>query len=275
MKRMDKLKFLVGADPELFLFKGGKFFSAHGMIPGNKHNPYVVPSGAVQVDGMALEFNIDPADSEEQFLNNIMVVRSTLEGMVPDYQIVAEPTATFDHEYMLAQPPESKILGCDPDYNAWEDGMRNPPPDGRVDFRTGAGHVHIGWCSDMDVMNEGHFDACVMAAKQLDCVLGLGSLLYDSDNTRRTLYGKAGAFRPKSYGVEYRTLSNAWLKSGERIRWVYRSTIGALNKLMEGRRLWEEVPNGHIQYLINSPGDLEDRQIEAAGLLESFGFEGA
>lgn len=272
---MSNAKFLVGADPELFLFKDGKFISAHGMIPGDKRNPHKVELGAVQVDGMALEFNIDPADSEETFLNNINHVRAALEKMVPGYQIVPEPTALFDHEYMEQQPPESKILGCDPDYNAWDDGMRNPPPDGNVDFRTGAGHVHIGWCLGMDTLNEGHFNACIMAAKQLDCVLGLGSLLYDSDNQRRTLYGKAGAFRPKSYGVEYRTLSNAWLKSPKLISWVYRSTIKALDALTDGRRFWEEVPDGQIQEIINSPNDLEGRKIEAQGLLEYFGFAGA
>lgn len=271
---MSKMKFLVGADPELFLFKDGKFFSAHGVIPGNKHNPYKVPLGAVQVDGMALEFNIDPADSEEAFLSNITVVRGELERMVPGFQIVSEPTAIFDHQYMLDQPPECKVLGCDPDFNAWNDGMQNERPNGEVDFRTGAGHVHVGWTNGKDAMDEGHFEACVMAAKQLDCVLGVGSLLYDTDNTRRILYGKAGAFRPKPYGVEYRTLSNAWLKSPDLIRWVYRTTVQALDKLVDGRRFWEEVPEGHIENLINASDDLEDRQIEARGLLDSFGFAG-
>lgn len=272
---MSKMQFLVGADPELFLFKDGKFFSAHGMIPGDKRNPHKVNLGAVQVDGMALEFNIDPADSEETFLNNITSVRATLEAMVPGFQIVAEPTANFDHDYMERQPLEAKMLGCDPDYNAWDGGVRNPPPDGKVDFRTGAGHVHVGWCKDMDIMNDGHFDACIMATKQLDCVLGLGSLLYDSDNVRRTLYGKAGAFRPKSYGVEYRTLSNAWLKSPETIRWVYRSTVRALDILASGTRLWESFNAGYIQRIINGRDNFTNRQHEARTLLRDFGFEAA
>ena len=54
---------LVGCDPEVFVAKGGKFISAHGMIPGTKKAPHKVERGAVQVDGMALEFNIDPAAS--------------------------------------------------------------------------------------------------------------------------------------------------------------------------------------------------------------------
>lgn len=271
---MDKMKFLVGADPELFLRRDGKFFSAHGIIPGDKKRPHKVEHGAVQVDGMALEFNIDPADSEETFLKNIKHVRSVLESMVPGFEVVAEPTATFDHEYMEQQPVESKILGCDPDYNAWENGMRNQPPNGKVDFRTGAGHVHIGWCNDANVMEETHLDACVMATKQLDCVLGVGSLLYDTDNTRRLLYGKAGAFRPKPYGVEYRTLSNAWLKSEDLIRWVYKSSVKALEHLLDGHRFWEEFNKGEVQWLINSPRSAKSKRADAEAMLDYLGFGG-
>ena len=43
----------IGADPELFLKKNGKFHSAYGTIPGTKRKPYPVPGGAVQIDGMA------------------------------------------------------------------------------------------------------------------------------------------------------------------------------------------------------------------------------
>lgn len=271
---MGKLKFLVGADPELFLFKDGKFHSAHGMIPGDKKNPHKVEKGAVQVDGMALEFNIDPAATEEDFIQNIATVRKTLEAMVSGYEIKAIPTANFDHEYMLQQPVESKILGCDPDFNAWDAGNRNPPPDGNVDFRTGAGHVHVGWCNGMDTLDETHFDACIMAAKQLDCVLGLGSLIYDSDNTRRTLYGKAGAFRPKSYGVEYRTLSNAWLETKERVSWVYRTTVKAMEDLLKGKRYWEimDMDGYSARKIIDCNSTKWSREI-AGVYLRNFGFD--
>ena len=52
---------LIGCDPEVFVKQNGVFRSAHGLIRGDKKNPQKIRSGAVQVDGMALEFNIDPA----------------------------------------------------------------------------------------------------------------------------------------------------------------------------------------------------------------------
>ena len=56
-------KILVGCDPEVFVKQNGVFKSAFGLIKGDKKNPQKIRNGAVQVDGMALEFNIDPAAS--------------------------------------------------------------------------------------------------------------------------------------------------------------------------------------------------------------------
>lgn len=41
------MKFLIGCDPEVFVMKDGFYLSAHGMIKGDKKNPFVVPNGAV------------------------------------------------------------------------------------------------------------------------------------------------------------------------------------------------------------------------------------
>ena len=228
------LQILVGADPELFMFKDGKPVSAHNMIPGDKKHPHKVPHGAVQVDGLALEFNIDPAKDEQEFVNNLTAVMATLKEMVPEYELRAVPVAEFGAKYLAEQPMEALELGCEPDFCAWTNGAVNPRPNGAADFRTGAGHVHIGWTNDVDPHDPQHMEACVMAAKQLDWALGLGSLMFDQDQKRRTLYGAAGCFRPKPYGVEYRTLSNAWLQSKEMMAWVFRVTTKAMQDLAEG-----------------------------------------
>jgi len=113
------MQLLLGADPEVFVQQAGKYLSAHGLIPGDKQNPYPVNNGAVQVDGMALEFNISPADTPETFLFNVQSVMQQLREMVPDYEVVTDPVATFTQEYLDEQPPEALELGCDPDYNGW------------------------------------------------------------------------------------------------------------------------------------------------------------
>lgn len=241
---MSKLDILVGADPELFMTKDGKFVSAHGAVPGDKKNPFKVNKGAVQVDGMALEFNIDPAKDEKEFITNLQTVMGVLKEMVPGYELSAVPVADFDEAVMKAQPLEALELGCEPDFNAWEGGAVNPRPNGEVNFRTGAGHVHIGWGQDFDINDPNHIEACCMVAKQLDYYLGLGSLLYDEAGVkRRVMYGAPGCYRPKPYGVEYRVLSNAWLKDEKLMAWVYRNTIKGIDRLMSGSRVYDNWGN--------------------------------
>lgn len=261
---MSKLDILVGADPEIFMVKDGKFVSAHGAVPGDKKNPFKVNKGAVQVDGMALEFNIDPAKNEKEFITNLQTVMGILKEMVPEYELSAVPVADFDEAVMKAQPLEALELGCEPDFNAWEGGAVNPRPNGEVNFRTGAGHVHIGWGKDFDINDPNHLEACCMVVKQLDYYLGLGSLLYDEAGVkRRVMYGAPGCYRPKPYGVEYRVLSNAWLKDEKLMAWVYRNTIKGINSLMEGSRVYDLWGNKAQQML-------KDRGVNKRTLAEIF-----
>lgn len=223
-------EFLVGADPELFVMKmhdGCNLnpVSAHNLMPGTKENPVRVDYGAIQVDGVAAEFNIDPASSAEEFsLFREAVVNQMLDVIRENgsYHLVAQPTAFFDQEYFDSLPAGVKVLGCTPDYNAWT--LRtNEPPHTDQPFRTGGGHLHVGWGNFFDdtSRDNDHFMDCVDAVRQLDMILFPISHLWDRDQKRRELYGKAGAFRSKQYGVEYRPLSNAWVGNEKIERWLF------------------------------------------------------
>ena len=231
---------LIGADPEVFVKQNGKVVSGYGLIPGTKDKPFPVKNGAVQVDGMALEFNIVPATSSKEFISNITSVLSTLKSMVPEHELVLEAVAKFDRKYLEKQPREAVRLGCDPDYNAYTI-RRNSPPDSRKLFRTAAGHIHIGWTNDVDVYNPDHINNCVSIVRNLDITLGVPSVLFDDQIERRKLYGKAGAFRPKPYGVEYRVLSNKWLNSAQLIDFVYTTTLKTINNLFNGEDLTNKI----------------------------------
>lgn len=255
---------LVGADPELFMKHPdtGHFISAHNRVPGTKWEPFKVPFGAVQVDGTALEFNIDPAATVEEFLHNIKAVRQTLVDMVPGYNVVAEPVARFEANYFKFEvPSHAQELGCNPDFNGWtQDTNPQPDPAGEP-FRTASGHLHIGWTDGKDVEDKDHFLYCCKIARQLDYYLGIHSLLWDSDGTRRQLYGKAGAFRPKSYGLEYRVLSNRWLDSDLLMRWVYNTLQVAMSDAFSG--MWAEEKYGNLaqQIIDNNKVDWDQQSI--------------
>ena len=248
------MKILVGADPELFMFNPNlnQFISAHDRIPGTKWEPFEVPFGAVQVDGTALEFNIDPAATVDDFVHNIQAVRKTLTEMVPGYQVVAEPVARFEMNYFKFEVPSSaQELGCMPDFNGWTEDI-NPRPDPQGEpMRTASGHLHIGWGEGFDIEDHEHFLLCCKFARQLDYYLGMYSLFWDKDPTRRSLYGKAGAFRPKPYGMEYRVLSNRWLDSEPIMRWVFNTLKCAMEDGFAG--VWAEDKFGDIaQQVINN-----------------------
>jgi hypothetical protein len=239
----------IGCDPEVFVKRNNVFESAHGLIRGDKKSPQKVNRGAVQVDGMALEFNIDPAASENEFLLNVQTVYDIMKSMVPGYEVVATPVAHFTPAYLKGQPAEALELGCEPDFNAWTSNV-NPRPDGERPMRTASGHVHIGWTNGQDINDYNHRQRAEMIVRQMDFYLGLPSLVYDAEIERREMYGKAGACRIKPYGVEYRTLSNAWLNSPELIKWVFRAAKRGVEAMMNGNSLVER--HGDIQSIINT-----------------------
>lgn len=257
------VEILIGCDPELFLKNpnSGAFQSGHIFPLGSKRNPQAVPFGAVQNDGTAVEFNIDPARHVEEFVGNIKAVREKLQSMTPGYTQAIEPVARFTAEDFIAIPDQFKELGCDPDYNAWT-GDANPQPDNTTTMRTASGHVHIGWGDGFDVKSAEHFSKCCAMGRQMDYYLGIYSLLWDPDPTRRAMYGQAGAFRPKPYGMEYRVMSNRWLASEQLIRWVYNSAVrGAhhfLNEEQEATNFFdaaamEIINNNETDWMVKYP----------------------
>jgi hypothetical protein len=97
----------------------------------------------------------------------------------------------------------------------------------------------------MDVESKANMIDCVALVKQLDSVLYPASLMWDMDNDRRKMYGQPGAFRVKPYGVEYRVLSNAWLRNKLVQKWIFDATIRSFELLMDGVVLpkwkWENL----------------------------------
>jgi hypothetical protein len=221
--------FKVGADVEVFLKeKNGKYISAVGLIGGTKTNPRLVTNygHALQEDNVAAEFNIPPTQNDKDFAKELKVSIRELTKIIPKtLNICLESSAIFDKDQL--ETPESQEFGCDPDFNAYTlsqnkkpDIMKNPY------LRSIGGHIHVGY----DHPNvETNRDIIIM----LDLLLGVPSILIDMNIKRRELYGKAGCFRNKIYGVEYRTLSSFWIKTDELMQWVFngvKKSVSMLNK---------------------------------------------
>lgn len=220
-------KFTLGSDPEAFLVnEQGEYVSAIDKIGGSKEVPRPLEElgqgFAVQEDNVAIEFNVPPADSKEQFIQNITKARSYLEQEVGRMGLAFSKQSATPFPISELMHPKAMEFGCDPDYNAWT-GKVNPSPKA-VDrtLRSAGGHVHVGY----------KFKDATQAKKfvrYLDLFMGVPATLMDDGELRKELYGKRGACRIKPYGVEYRTLSNFWIFNDKHIGWVWDQTERALD----------------------------------------------
>lgn len=251
----------IGCDPELFVRDKTTqtFVCAEGLIPGEKRDPFKVEHGAVQVDGTAVEFNIDPASTRVEFVGNVCRVYDQLSKMVKakneNYELVPTPIAHFEKKYFTTLSKKALELGCDPDWNAYT-GEPNPAPDpGKGMFRTASGHVHVGWMDgDNDPKNPDYIRLCCDIVKQLDWFVGYPSLWFGDcreESGRRKLYGKAGCFRPKVYGLEYRTPSNTWLRDPKLIRYVYDQTKAAIDSYKDGYYLPDRSNSFNLKHCLD------------------------
>lgn len=265
---MSERKVLIGADPELFVFDTKKrtFLSAHSFFPGSKYDPFYTAKGAIQVDGVSAEFNIDPAEDSDTFCENISQVTNAMKIILKtkgsaDLTLFTSPVAEFEKEYFDNLPAETKVLGCEPDFNAYT-GKPNKMPRTSEPFRTGAGHIHVGWTEDQIPNEEKHFFDCCQLTKQLDATLYIMSLAWDWDTKRRSLYGAAGAFRPKEYGVEYRVLSNAWVGDADLQEWIFDTTLEAELALTQGDLLFENPIAKHMLSEVNRRQTVTRKELE-------------
>ena len=245
------MKFLIGADPEFFIKKKyGGYASAVGLIGGSKWEPKKIDEDghAILEDNVAVEFNIKPASSFDEFRSSIHKVLDHIRGILPGYEFSKESAVSFPQEELMT--PEAQMFGCEPDFDAWRECVNEKPCADDKNLRSAGGHIHIG--SDLAINNP------VAVIRAMDLFLGVPSTQLDAGTLRRELYGKAGCFRAKSYGAEYRTLSNFWIFDDSLIQWAFDGTQRALEFVEKGNTI--DVADGYrIQRCINTnnPDDFD------------------
>jgi hypothetical protein len=203
-----------GTDPEVFLKdSSGKFVSAIGKIGGTKKKPLPVNGVFIQEDNVLAEFNTPPTSKFTEFSDYIQRGKDAISnraGKGINVEIV--PYAFFDEDQL--QHPLAQEAGCTPDDNCWTMQTNIAPDLSSQTLRTASGHIHIGYKNPTVSVSQ-------KIAQVADLFCAVPSVLMSDETPRRELYGKMGTVRFKPYGVEYRTLSNFWLKSEELITWAW------------------------------------------------------
>lgn len=226
----------LGADPELFLYDSEKkeIVSAEGLIGGTKEEPLPITDKghSIQEDNVMAEFNIPPVTDAESFARELILVVKHIDNMLPEnLSTLVASSAYLDPKYLKTD--QAMTFGCEPDYCAWTFEM-NESPEEDSELRTCGGHIHVGY-------DNPNSDDSIDIIRALDLFLGVPSVIMDNDRDRRKMYGRAGAFRGKDYGVEYRTLSNFWLGSKELMKWAFNATIAAIDWINAGNKIDKEL----------------------------------
>lgn len=210
--------FTLGADPEMFLSSNGVPISVIGKLGGSKDRPRKVRGGFVQEDGVAAEFNIMPAQNKEKWIARIVGMRDAIPGYVKartglDCSILESSFVVFPKREL--EDWRAWEIGCEPDISAYEPKKRSHPCSyGESPARCAGGHIHIG--------SEIAQDDPITLVKVLDATIGVWSVLIDPNSRKRMqMYGKAGSFRFKPYGIEYRVPSNMWIFETDKIAHIW------------------------------------------------------
>lgn len=223
-----KIVVTFGADPEIVVANKGSVIPSWelGFVKGEKNAPdwdiltkINKPSEENTIgilrDGPAIEFNYKGPKHSTAALGLRQAIRA-INYLLVENKIVGN--AAILEEYKINKKfrnhQEYLNIGCDPDYDAYnvisgdlQSGIRpRPDPEMFGDFRFCGGHIHIGATPEWPI----EFPKEVFV-KFLDIWYFSLASIYGTKTRRREYYGKPGIFRDKTYGVEYRTPSNAWV----------------------------------------------------------------
>lgn len=200
---------VLGCDPEFFFSRGGAIIGSERILSQS-------PTTALVIDGVQAELNPEPSSCREDLALHISSAMIHLRKHLNQFEGV---TASFsgvievDSSELAALSEASSRLGCGASKNI----HRLPSTSlKKIDastyrVRSAGGHIHFGRTDDK---RPKWLDPSVITL--LDIMLGNTCVMLDKgaeQKERRKLYGRAGEYRTPPHGLEYRTLSNFWLRS--------------------------------------------------------------
>lgn len=228
----------IGADPELVVIDQGTGKPVPAWLVTNAKKEGIHQKIAENVDihsdGVALEFNFAPSPPQTFVENSLRAynqVSNYLESFSKVHKVnyvpgVLPEITGYDKETLMH--PIAVMTGCDPDFDAYKENPDIPRDVHQAahnnKFKYFGGHIHVGYdkekCPPWAI------------ARLMDLLVYAPMMLVDPQPLRKEWHGQPGIFRPKIYGMEYRTPSNFWVGSKINSRWI-RDNITSLFSIVE------------------------------------------
>lgn len=212
----------VGFDIEFFTAqKDGLIVPVCGLVGGNKHEHRKLGNYEVHEDNVALEVNSPVFTQVKECLGWLSGLKSGL-NIVLDKANIPLHIAQTRHQHVIKFPktdlakagPQALEIGCDPDFSAYVKDFKAPRELKLGSFHEGnryvGGHIHLGYSTHKDISP--HYIARILHL--ISIWAGV-----QSSGERLTLYGN-GLFRPKPYGIEYRSLGTGSLLTEQGLSFV-------------------------------------------------------
>jgi len=234
----------LGSDPEGFFQRDGNILGSEKFIPGAGKT--LVNHGRIVRDGVQFELQPIATYGYPQLAANITNLLREVEAIAAagNATIAYNGLVEVSRKELDSLSPETRVLGCQPSHNFY--GSRPINVDAATyRKRSSGGHIHIG-LANLTSIQQYDTDYRERLVPLLDIFVGNTAVLLDRDPgaaERRENYGRAGEFRLPSYGLEYRTLSNFWLRDYALMSLMFSLTefaVSVLHYSFANRYKWEE-----------------------------------
>jgi hypothetical protein len=191
------------------------------MVPGTKEEPYALGEDYFcHEDNVTVEVGI-PVLQDGSSLGYVVEeakrrVQEEFFASGKKYELFSVGQSMFQPDQLLHK--QAKTFGCEPDFNAYEAGRERTVPLAlkRSNVRFAGGHIHLGGDFNCPPFVAALFaDLFLTLAVQEQWPRLINSVKSDQFDFRNSFYGRPGIFRPKPYGIEYRTPSNWWTNSAK------------------------------------------------------------
>lgn len=256
--KVNRNQITIGSDPEFMVSYNGKPFSVIGKLGGSKKEPMDIGKGCgLQEDNVNPELTMPPVKNKEDFIKYInygkqVIVERLKINTGLDCKVESWSSAKFSNEDL--NNPVARTFGCEPSYCIYTGQVSpRPSPEDVGNIRSAGFHIHIGMPGVMNTRNRIFMIWC------MDLFLGVPSLLIDSDQERRQLYGNAGDFRFKYLPekdisiIEYRTLGAKMHETDELIGFVFDQTMKAVDMFLENQTFENFQKNSNLGIRFEEP----------------------